>query len=130
MPPTAPPVQRTKVHVRETVPMTERDDAADAIRDRAAIEAIVGQATAGEWPAGAMPPGTRVRVIKSQEWDGPWRQVFTATIDETISPRLVGPPGHPGELEYSVRFDEPQMDWSEDGPYRKAVIWSRYLEPL
>ena len=119
--------------------MTERDHDADMIRDRAAIEAISGHGMSGEWPAGAMPPGTRVRVIKSEEWDGPWRQVFTGTIDETISPQLVGPTNRsasavdgdrPGELEYSVRFDEPQMDWSEDGPYRKAVIWARYLEPL
>lgn len=109
--------------------MTERDDDADVLRDRAAIEAIVGQGMAGEWPAGAMPPGRRVRVIKSEEWDGPWRQVFTGTIDETISPRLVGR-DLPGELEYAVRFDEQQMDSSDDGPYRKAVIWARYLEPL
>jgi hypothetical protein len=109
--------------------VTEKDDDADVIRDRAAIEAIVGHGMAGEWPAGAMPPATRVRVIKSEEWDGPWRQVFTGTIDDTISPRLVGR-DRPGELEYSVRFDEPQMDSSGDGPYRKGVIWARYLEPL
>ena len=89
--------------VRDTVLVTERDDGADVVRDRAAIEAIVGHGMAGEWPAGAMPPGTRVRVIKSEEWDGPWRQVFTRTIDETISPRLVGPGARPGELETSAR---------------------------
>jgi hypothetical protein len=121
---------RVIARARDTVPVTKRDDDPDVRRDRAAIEAIVEHAMAGEWKAGAMPPGTRVRVIKSEEWDGPWRRVFTGTIDETISPHLVAPGGRPGELEYSVRFDEPQMDWSEDGPYRKAVIWARYLEPL
>lgn len=36
----------------------------------------------------------------------------------------------PGEREYSVTFDEPQFDADGDGPYRKAVIWDRYLEQL
>jgi hypothetical protein len=115
--------------VGNTVPVTDRDNYADMLRDRAAIEAIVGHAMAGQWPAGAMPPETRVRVIKAEDWDGPWQRVFTGTIDQTISPQPVGE-DRPGELEYSVRFDEPQMDWSEDGPYRNAVIWARYLEPL
>lgn len=110
--------------------MTDSDDDADVLRDRAAIEAIVGHPIAGDWPSGTMPPGTRVRVIEAEEWDGPWRQVFTGTIDETTSPQLVGSGGRPGEFEYSVRFDERQMDWSEDGPYRKAVIWARYLESI
>lgn len=120
--------ERTSARVSD-LPVTDKDDDADLLRDRAAIEAIVAHAMVGEWPAGAMSLGTRVRVIKAEDWDGPWRQVFTGTIDETISPQLLGE-GRPGELEYSVRFDEPQMDWSEDGPYRKAVIWARYLEPL
>jgi hypothetical protein len=29
---------------------------------------------------------------------------------------------------YSVRFDESQFDADGDSPYRKAVIWERYLE--
>jgi hypothetical protein len=75
--------------------------------------------------------GTRVRVIKSETWDGPWRQVFTGTVDETITPALVeGRSARPGELEDSVLFDEPQMGMSEDGPYRKAVIRDRYLEQI
>ncbi len=37
---------------------------------------------------------------------------------------------NPGELKYWVDFDEPQMDAEGDGPYRKAQIWGRYLEPL
>jgi len=77
-----------------------------------------------------MPVDTRVRVIKDEAWDGPWREVFTGTIDDTITPQLVTHPmAHVGEFEYSVRFDEPQMDSSEDGPYRKAVIWARYIQP-
>lgn len=48
-----------------------------------------------------------------------------------ITPRLVANRhAHPGELEYSVQFDEPQMDKTDLGPYRKAVIWARYLEPI
>jgi hypothetical protein len=84
----------------------------------------------GEWPAGAVPPGTRVRVIKSEEWDGPWRQVFTGTIDETISPRLVGPGVASESSNTRLGSTNPKMDWSEDGPCRKAVVWARYLEPL
>ena len=37
---------------------------------------------------------------------------------------------HTGEGEYSVTFDEPQLDASSDTSYGKAVIWDRYLEPL
>lgn len=103
----------------------------DEERDRAAIAAIMGRSVGGDWPDQAMPPGTRVRVIKDVAWDGPWRHVFTGTIDATIVPHPVeNARAHPGELEYSVRFDEPQMDVTDLGPYRKAVIWARYLEPL
>jgi hypothetical protein len=33
----------------------------------------------------------------------------------------------PGELAYWVDFDEPQLDHEGNGPYRKALIWDRYL---
>lgn len=103
----------------------------DEERDRAAIAAIMGRSMGGDWPDQAMPPGTRVRVIKDVAWDGPWRHVFTGTIDATIVPYPVeNARAHPGELQYSVRFDGPQMDVTDLGPYRKAVIWARYLEPL
>jgi hypothetical protein len=108
------------------------DRADDVARDREAIESITGQSFAGmEWPPGAMPPGTRVRVVKDQSWDGPWRSEFTATIDATIIPLLVDhASARSGEREYSVVFDSPQLDADGDGPYRKAVIWDRYLEEL
>ena len=111
--------------------MTGGSIESDVERDRGAIEAIVGHSMVGDWPEDAMPSGTRVRVIKSKTWDGPWRQVFTGTVDETITPRVVeNKHAKTGELEYSALFDEPQMDTTDLGPYRKAVIWARYLEPI
>ncbi len=95
-------------------------------------EAIVGRSLSDdEWPVDAMPPGTRVRVVKDQAWDGPWRNVFVGTVDTTIAPQLVqSAVAVRGERQYSVTFDEPQLGADGDGPYRKAVIWGRYLEPL
>jgi hypothetical protein len=113
------------------VTVTDSGHQEEVDRDRAAIEAIVGHSMGGDWPAEAMPAGTRVRVIKDDRWDGPWRQVFAGTVDETITPRLVEhAQARPDEFEYSVRFDVPQLDASEDGPFCKAVIWDRYLEPI
>ncbi len=76
-----------------------------------------------------MPPGSRVRVIKDPEWDGPWREVFAGNISGMAAPDLVEHDlGRPGELAYWVDFDEPQLDVNGDGPYGKAYIWARYLE--
>jgi hypothetical protein len=102
------------------------------VRDRNALEAIVGRSLSDdEWPVDALPPGTRVRVVKDKTWDGPWRRVFLGTVDRTIVPRLLTHPAvRSCQREYSVVFDEPQFDADGDGPYRKAVIWDRYLEPL
>ena len=104
----------------------------DETRDRRALEAIIGRSLDDdEWPADAMPAGTRVRVIQDPEWSGPWRAVFRGTIDRTVPPQLVRHRlAHDGEREYSVTFEEPQVDAAGDGPYRKAVIWDRYLEVL
>jgi len=78
-----------------------------------------------------MAPGTRVLVVQDADWDGPWRREFTGTIDTTMPPRRVEhAQARPGELAYFVTFDEPQHDSSEDGPYRMAEIWDRYLRPL
>jgi hypothetical protein len=75
-----------------------------------------------------MKPDTRVRVVKDESWDGPWRDVFTGAVDATIPPQPVRHRlARSGELEYSVRFDQPQFDAAGDGLYRKAVIWARYL---
>jgi hypothetical protein len=111
--------------------VTEGSNQDDVPRHRAATEAIVGHSMLGDWPAEAMSKGTRVRVIKAKTWDGPWRNVFTGIVDETITPRLVeNKHADSGELEYSVLFDQPQMDVTDLGPYREAVIWARYLEPI
>jgi hypothetical protein len=102
------------------------------LRDRRALEAVTGRAfDDDQWPADAMPPGTRVQVTKDPAWDGPWRNEFTATVDATVVPYLVqSAVARPGEREYSLSFDEPQIDASGDGPYRKAVIWDRYLRQV
>lgn len=111
--------------------MTDGGPSEDQERDRAAIEVIAGHGMVGDWPDGAMLAGTRVRVVKDDRWDGPWQQVFTGTVDDTITPRQVeNRHAQPGELEYSVQFDEPQQDTTGLGPYRKAVIWARYLEAI
>ncbi|WP_438855107.1 hypothetical protein [Agromyces sp. M3QZ16-3] len=97
--------------------------------DRRAIEAVEDQPLHDEWPNAAMRPGARVRVMKDESWDGPWREVFTGVVDATIAPRHIrNSRARADELEYSVRFDEPQFDAEGDGPYRKAVIWDRSLE--
>lgn len=96
--------------------------------DRQAVEHIRGGPLPQEWPADAWPPGTRVRVVRDTEWDGPWQQEFSATIDGLGAPEPVRHPmADVGELNYWVRFDAPQYDSSGDGPYRKAQIWGRYL---
>lgn len=107
-------------------------DEDELIRDRSALESIIGRSLDGdEWPADAMHAGARVRVVKDPAWDGPWREVFIGTIDRTLAPQPVrNRVARPGEREYSVTFDEPQFDADGDGPYRKAVIWDRYLEQL
>ena len=117
--------------MRKTARVASQDDE-QVQRDRQALGAISGRSFDGmQWPTDAMPPGTRVRVVKDQAWDGPWRVEFTATIDATIVPNPVqGAAARPGELEYSVTFDSPQQDVDGDGPYRKAVIWGRYLEQI
>ena len=99
--------------------------------DRRAIEAVLGRSLDDEWPASSMKPGARVRIIQDSAWAGPWREVFIGTIDATFPPQPVqNENALSGELRYSVRFDESQFDAHGDGPYRKAVIWERYLELL
>lgn len=117
--------------VRDDVQMSvdPSSQAADA-RDRAAIEHIIGRSLSGPWPAAALAAGSRVRVIRDAEWDGPWQNEFSGTIDAMGPPELVqNPRAQAGELAYWVTFDEPQRDAGGDGPYRKARIWGRYLVP-
>jgi len=81
-------------------------------------------------PEEALAVGSRVRVVRDPEWDGPWRDEFLGTIDGHRAPEPVSHPhAQPGELEYWVAFDTPQYDGDGDGPYRKALIWDRYLRP-
>jgi hypothetical protein len=100
-------------------------------RDREAIEQLVGHPLPQVWPTGALAPGTRVRVIRDADWNGPWATEFLGTIDTVGAPEPVQHPhARPGELSYWVKFDEPQFDHAHDGPYRGAQIWDRYLQPL
>lgn len=95
--------------------------------DRVALEHILGRPLEQEWPASAPAPGSRVRVLRDAVWDGPWQREFLGTIDDLGAPTPVRhAQARPGELEYWVRFDEPQFDSSGDGPCRKALIRDRY----
>jgi hypothetical protein len=98
------------------------------VDDRQAIEHILGRPLSQTWPTGALAPGSRVTIVRDQDWDGPWRVEFVGTIDAMGAPE---PNGHAqaldGELLYWVIFDTPQYDSGGDGPYRKAQIWGRYL---
>ena len=103
----------------------------DEALDRMAVEQIVGEPLPRDWPVHALPPGTRVRVIQDQAWRGPWAQVFVGTINDMAAPEPVKSlKARPYELSYWVTFDEPQRDADGDGPYRKAQIWDRHLEPV
>ena len=67
--------------------------------------------------------GTRVEVSKN----GGWARDSTGVV--TDGPESVNT--RQGEdYFYFVKFDEPQHDLSEDGPYEKAQILSRYLNAL
>jgi hypothetical protein len=99
-------------------------------RDREAIEQIRGRPLSRDWPEGAYAAGTRVTVIRDISWPGPWRQEFCGTVDPMGAPEPISNPrAHEGELAYWITFDEPQYDAHGQGPYRKALIWDRYLRP-
>ncbi|MFC1408625.1 ferrous iron transport protein A [Streptacidiphilus sp. N1-12] len=98
-------------------------------RDREAVEHILGHPLDQEWSVDVWAPGSRVRVLRDAEWDGPWQREFLGTIDgRGASEPVRHPHAHSGELAYWVSFDEPQYDAAGDGPYRKAQIWDRYLQ--
>jgi hypothetical protein len=84
--------------------------------------------------------GMRVRVVQDPDWPGPWRQEFLGTIVGSKVPFGVvdlATSTHPNVADadrgpmrqFFVRFDEPQDDNSDDGPYSHAVIWEKYLRP-
>ncbi|MFF3721033.1 ferrous iron transport protein A [Streptomyces erythrochromogenes] len=105
-------------------PSPARDD------DRRAVVHVLGRPLAQSWPTGALPPGSRVTVVRDPDRDGPWQVEFRGTIDAMGAPEPnehAQAPG--GELLYWVAFDAPQHDCDGQGPYRKAQIWSRYLRP-
>jgi len=111
------------------LPVSMADDTA---RDRRALEVILGHPVHDEpWPEGALPAGTAVRVTREPGGHAAWRSEFTGVIDQAMAPRAVqNKHARPGELEYLVRFGTPQHDSAAGGPYRKAMIWDRYLKPL
>ncbi|MEW2130106.1 ferrous iron transport protein A [Streptomyces sp. NPDC005435] len=81
-----------------------------------------------DWPEDGWPPGTRVRVIKDPDWDGPYPVEFSGTVAGTRVPFPVRDGrGREGELVYVVRFDEPQYDSHGLGPYRGGEVWGRHL---
>ncbi|MFD9475492.1 ferrous iron transport protein A [Streptomyces nojiriensis] len=99
--------------------------------DRQAVEHIRGRSLPQEWPAAALAAGSRVAVVRDPHGDGrPWRNEFPGTIDDMGAPEPVeNSHARAGELAYWVVFDGPQYDSYGDGPYRKALIWDRYLRP-
>ncbi|SDT82538.1 hypothetical protein SAMN05216371_7327 [Streptomyces sp. TLI_053] len=102
----------------------------DPCRDFGAVEQVLADSPGREWPTDALARGSRVLVLRDATWDGPWKRGFRGTIDGLTVPL---PVQHPhalaGELAYWVRFDEPEFDSDGAGPYRKALIWGRYLRP-
>nr|BFE56417.1 hypothetical protein GCM10020063_009430 [Dactylosporangium thailandense] len=122
---------RASADIRDRCHMStgQSSDEGKKAADRAALEQILGRPLPREWPSGSMPSGTRVRVVKDADWDGPWRHEFLGTIDDMGAPEpVLHDRAWPGELKYWITFDEPQFDHAGDGPYRKAQIWSRYLQ--
>jgi hypothetical protein len=100
-------------------------------RDRVAVEVVRGRPLPHEWPADALPVGTRVQVVQAEDWAGPWARVFAGRISNMGAPEAPESVlAMPGELAYWVDFDESQMDAAGDGPYRKAWIWARYLRKI
>ena len=123
--PTSLPLEGGLRHPVAVPDEPKHDDAAD----RMAVEQVRGEALPQTWPNGAWPAGTRVRVIQDSAWKGPWAQDFLGRVSAMAAPEFVQHEvALPGELAYWVEFDEQQLDADGDGPYRKALIWGRYLE--
>lgn len=103
----------------------------DANKERDAIERIIGRPLSQEWPETALKAGTRVRIVKDPDWDGPWKEEFEGVIDDFAAPEPVpSVRALPGELRYWVSFDSPQYDYDNDGPYVFASVWGRYVRPI
>lgn len=94
------------------------------------MERILGRPLVQARPTGALPPGSRVTVVRDPDRDGPRQVEFLGTTDAMGAPE---PNEHAqalsAELLYRVDFDTPQRDCDGPGSYRKAQIWGRYLRP-
>lgn len=85
--------------------------------------------------------GTRVRVVRDPEWDGPWPSEPTGEIAEGFDVpfgvidlsqrRDINVPDSDRCImrTFMVRFDEPAEDGSGLGPYLIAKVWEKYLRP-
>lgn len=104
---------------------------ADSDRDRQAVEQIMGRPLSQEWPAHAIAAESRVRVAADSTGHIAWQREFFGVVSPMGAPEpVINPQAHDGELAYWVAFDEPQLDSDGDGPYRKALIWDRYITPV
>ena len=78
------------------------------------------------------PVGARVRVRRDRDYGpGPWPQEPTGTVEAYHGgdPFIVRRTLKGDEHAFWVAFDEAQTDADGDGPYCKAEILARYLEP-
>jgi hypothetical protein len=100
--------------------------------DRAALEHVLGRPLGSPpWPADGYPPGTPVLVGADSTGHHAWATPFTGVIDDLDVPTTIANPrALPDEREYWVQFDGPQFDADGSGPYRKALIWERYIHPI
>lgn len=83
--------------------------------------------------AGKLKVGARVRVRKDPQFGpGPWPAEPPGVL-------VAGPDGAPfcmvdtqrgPQRSFWVRFDEPQFDADDDGPYEQSQVLETYLEPL
>ena len=75
--------------------------------------------------------GTRVRVLRDPETDGPWPDEPTGTIEPADGSHVYMTTDTSwGKVrQFKVRFDIEQRDADGQGPYSSALIWQQYLVP-
>jgi hypothetical protein len=76
--------------------------------------------------------GSRVKVVKDARWNGPWPSEPVGVVEPVLPGQLfiVSPSRFGSVKQYKVRFDEPQYDGDQQGPYVSAVIAQQYLVAL
>jgi hypothetical protein len=86
--------------------------------------------------------GTRVKVLRDPDWDGPWPSEPSGTIADNFDiPFAVIDLADRTDISvpdedrrtmrtFMVRFDEPAQDSEEGGPYYMAEVWEKYLRLL